>query len=160
MTDMAGVDTARLLFPRLGMFYARGENVSYALLRAGFGLTILTHGIPKMFGIPHGSMSDPLGGATRMIETNLGLPYAPQLALIITALETVGAVSLAAGLFTRALAVMFAVQMLIICVALQANYAWIDRGFEYPLVLGLIALLITFRCGGACSIDRWMKRGL
>lgn len=160
MTNIPGPGTARLLFPRLAIVYARGEDVSYALLRAGFGLIILTHGIPKMFGIPHGSMTDPLGGATRMIGTNLGLPFAPQLALAITGLETIGAISLAVGLFTRALAPIFAIQMLIICVALRANFAWIDRGYEYPVVLGLIALFITFRGGGIWSIDHWMKREL
>lgn len=150
----------RLLFPRLREFYQRGETLSYAMLRAGFGLLILTHGLPKLLGTPHGSMGDPLGGATRLIETNLGLPFAPQLALFITGLETVGALALAAGLFTRLFAPMFAIQMLVICFALRANFAWIDRGYEFPLVLGLIALLISFRGGGEWSLDRLMNREL
>ena len=160
MTDLRAVDTTRLLFPRLGGLYARGETVSYAVLRAGFGLVVLTHGLPKLLGMPHGSMADPLGGATRMIGTNLGMPFAPQLALMITGLETAGALALAAGLFTRLLAPIFAVQMLIICVALRANFAWIDRGYEFPLVLGLIALFISFRGGGEWSVDRLLRREL
>jgi putative oxidoreductase len=160
VTTPPNIDTARLVWPRLGGLYARGEVICYALLRAGFGLVILTHGIPKLFGLPHGSMTDPLGGATRLIETNLGLPYAPQLAIMITALETVGALALTAGLFTRLLAPMFAVQMLVICFALRANFAWIDRGYEFPLVLGLIALFLSFRGGGELSLDRWMRREL
>lgn len=142
----------------MGGFYDRGEVVSYALLRVGFGLIILAHGIPKLLGLPHGSMADPLGGAARLIESNLGLPFAPQLAITITALETAGALALAAGLFTRLLAPMFAVQMLKICFALRANFAWIDRGYEFPLVLGLIALLLSFRGGGELSLDRWIGK--
>lgn len=158
MNGRPPIDPTRLVWPQLGRFYAHGELVSYALLRLGFGFVILTHGIPKLFDLPHGSMSDPLGGATRLIAVNLGLPFAEQLALFITALETVGALALAAGLFTRLLAPMFAVQMLFICFALRANFAWIDRGYEFPLVLGFIALFLSFRGGGALSLDRWLKR--
>ncbi len=150
----------RLLFPSLHGLYVRGEAITYAVLRAGFGLIILTHGVPKLLGRPHGSMADTLGGAMRMIETNLGLPFAPQLALLITGLETVGALALTVGLFTRLLAPMFALQMLVICFALRANFAWIDRGYEFPLVLGLIALFLSFRGGGDWSVDRWMRREL
>ncbi len=66
--------------------------------------------------------------------------------------------ALAAGLFTRLLAPMFAVQMLVICFALRANFAWIDRGYEFPLVLGLIALFLSFRGDGELSLDHWMGR--
>jgi putative oxidoreductase len=159
VTDLVST-SARLLFPRLAGLYAVGERASYAVLRAGFGLVILTHGVPKLLRIPHGSMTDPFAGATRLIETSLGLPFAPQLALLITGLETVGALALALGLFTRLLAPMFAVQMLVICIALRANFAWIDRGWEFPLVLGLIALFIAFRGGGEWSLDRLLKREL
>jgi putative oxidoreductase len=158
MTAPHETDPAHLLFPRLRGFYARGETFSYALLRAGFGLIILTHGIPKLLGLPHGSMADPLAGATRMIEMNLGLPFAPQLAIFITALETLGALALAAGFLTRIFAPMFAIQMLLICIALRANFPWLDRGWEFPLVLGLIALFLSMRGGGAWSVDRLMKR--
>jgi hypothetical protein len=35
-----------------------------------------------------------------------------------------------------------------------------SSGYEFPLVLGLITLLIAFRGGGECSVNRWMKRGV
>ncbi len=160
MTKANLAQPTRLLFPQLAGVYEQGERLAYVALRAGFGLVILTHGLPKLLGVSHGSMSDPLGGATRLIETNLGLPFAPQLAMLITGLETVGAVALTIGLFTRLFAPIFALQMLVICFALRANFAWIDRGYEFPLVLGLIALFLSFRGGGPFSADRWMKREL
>lgn len=43
--------------------------------------------------------------------------------------------------------------MAAICVALASTYPWIDRGFEYPIVLGLVALLIAMHGAVAWSID-------
>lgn len=159
MTDATAptATAARLLLPRLAGFYAWGEGVGYALLRAGFGVVILTHGLPKLLGTPHGSMADPAAGAMRMVES-LGLPFAPQLILFVTSLETVGAVRLAAGLLTRLVAPMFAVQMLVICLATRAQFAWFDRGFEFPLMLGLTALYFAMRGGGPFSLNRHFRR--
>jgi putative oxidoreductase len=38
------------------------------------------------------------------------------------------------------------------------GYFWTDKGFEYPLLWGLVALAIAFRGGGALSIDRAIGR--
>ena len=91
----------RLLFPFLAQFYTRGEPITYALLRVAFGLSILTHGIPKLFGMPHGSMADPMAGTTNLIGNVLGLPFAPQLAIFVALLETFGAIAIAIGFGTR-----------------------------------------------------------
>jgi putative oxidoreductase len=144
----------RLLLPRLAPFYRRAEPLSYALLRAAFGLTIVTHGVPKLLGVPHGSMADPMAGSTHLIGTVLGLPFAPALALFVALLETFGGLAVAAGLATRLVAPMLAVQMAAICLALGPTYPWIDRGIEYPLLLGVVALAIAMRGGGPWSVDR------
>lgn len=39
-----------------------------------------------------------------------------------------------------------------------SSYPWIDRGVEYPLVLGPVALLISLRGGGPASLDRAVRR--
>ena len=41
----------------------------------------------------------------------------------------------------------------VICLALGPTYSWIDRGFEYPIILGFVALTITTH-GGVWSVDR------
>lgn len=64
MSQSYDTSNGRLLFPSLRRLYARGDTVAYAMLRVGFGFAMLTHGLPKLLGIPHGSMGDPLGGAT------------------------------------------------------------------------------------------------
>ena len=149
---------ARLVLPGLARFYALAHPLSYALLRIGAGLTLFTHGLPKVMGRAHGSMADPMAGSTRLIDAVLGLPFAPVLAVFVAGLEFFGGLMLAAGLLTRIVAPMFAVQMAVICVALGPNYPWIDRGFEYPLMLGFVALFIAFRGGGPLSLDRAIGR--
>ena len=153
-------ESARLLMPRLAGFYATMQAISYALLRIAFGLTMLTHGLPKVLGTSHGSMANPLAGSTNLIANVLNLPFAPPLAMFVAILETFGGIAIAVGLATRLVAPMMAVQMLAICVALGPTYPWIDRGIEYPIVLGFVALLISFYGGGPWSIDRRIGREL
>jgi putative oxidoreductase len=152
--------SARLLLPGLSRTYALGNQVGYALLRAAFGITIFTHGLPKLTGQPHGSMVDPMAGSINLITNVLQLPYPPQLALMVALLETFGGLAIAAGLATRLIAPMFAVQMAFICLALGPTWPWIDRGIEYPVMLGFTALLFAFRGGGPLSLDRLIGREL
>mgnify|MGYP001354239495 CR=1 FL=1 len=149
-----------LMIPALGRFYARAQIVSYVLLRVAFGLTIMTHGIPKLTGSAHGSMENPLQGSANLIENVLNLPFAPQLALFVAALETFGGLAVALGFATRLFAPMLAVQMAAICMALGPTYPWIERGIEYPIILGFIALLISMHGAVAFSIDGRIGREL
>jgi putative oxidoreductase len=48
--------------------------------------------------------------------------------------------------------------MAVICIALGSTYPWIDRGFEYPLILGFVALMISIHGGGKWSVDRLIGR--
>ncbi len=155
-----GASNSRLIFPGLAPFYRAGEQAAYALLRLGFGSTMVTHGIPKLTGSAHGSMADPLKGSTHLIANVLGLPFAAQLAWCVTILETFGGIALALGLATRFVAPMFAIQAAAICIALAPTYPWIDRGIEYPLILGFVALFIAMRGAGGWSIDAWLRREL
>jgi putative oxidoreductase len=134
------------------------EPFCYALLRIGYGATLATHGFPKLLGTSHGSMADPMAGSTRLIETALGLPFAPQTALLIALLEGVGGPLLAIGVATRPLAILFLLQMIGICVALGPTYPWIDRGIEYPIILGLVAGAIAARGSGPLALEASAKR--
>jgi putative oxidoreductase len=151
---------ARLVFPALKGFYARVEPISYVILRVGFGLTMATHGFPKLLGMPHGSMANPIAGSTNLISNALGLPFAAQLAMFVAILEGIGGLMVAAGMLTRLLAPMMAIQMIAICYVLGPTYPWIDRGIEYPIVLGLVAFFISTRGDGPASVDRMIGREL
>lgn len=136
------------------------EPLAYALLRTGYGLTLMTHGIPKLLRTAHGSMADPLAASTRLIDTALGLPFAPQVAFLVALLEGGGGLLLAIGVATRPLAAMFALQMIGICAALGPTYPWIDRGIEYPIILGLIGLAIAARGAGPFTLVTPLRRRL
>ena len=149
-----------LLFPALRHFYEIANPVSYALLRVAFGLIILTHGLPKLLGESHGAMANPFASSVNFITNTLHFPAPVAFGYFVMALETFGAVMLAAGLFTRLIAPMVAVQMAMICLVHYPKWAWIDRGMEYPFLMGLVALHISFRGGGRFSVDRLIGREL
>ncbi|RWH72958.1 MAG: DoxX family membrane protein [Mesorhizobium sp.] len=144
--------------PSLAPFYERAKPISYALLRTAFGLTIVTHGVPKLLGLQHGAMADPMKGSIDLIERVLNLPFAPQLAAFVAALETFGGLAVAAGCATRLVALMLAVEMIFVSIALGPTFPWIDRGIEYPMILGFVALFIWARGGSVYSIDRLVGR--
>lgn len=135
------------------MFYTRAEPMAYALLRIGFGMVMFTHGLPKALGTSHGSMADPMAGSIHLIQNVMGLPFAPQLAFLVMLLETVGAIMLALGLWTRLVAVAIFLEMIGICLALGPTWPWIDRGIEYPVLMALLALYLAARGGGGFSLD-------
>ena len=73
-------------------------------------------------------------------------------ALII---EFAGGIALIIGLFTRFFAAAAAVEMLIITVLYwKVGFSWLNRGYEYTLLWGLVCFAIALRGGGPYSIDR------
>lgn len=146
------------VLPATDRFYGRMESIGYALLRFGFGAIIFAHGLPKALGTSHGSMADPMAGSINMIGKVMGLPFAPQLAFLVMLLEIIGTVMLALGLLTRPIAVLMTVEMIAISYAMGPKWPWIDRGIEYPVLLGLVALYFVIRGAGTYSLDRKLKR--
>ncbi|WP_042728675.1 DoxX family protein [Pseudomonas fluorescens] len=136
----------------------RLEPYLYAMLRTVFALVLFTHGLPKALGTAHGSMADPMAASINLIQNVMGLPFATQLAVLVMLLETVGAVMLAIGLATRGVALLIAVQMLAISYALGPTWPWIDRGIEFPVLMGCLALYLVARGGGAYSADAHLLR--
>ena len=80
------------------------EAFAYFLMRVSFGAVVLTHGIPKLLGIPHGSIENPMASTTHLIGQVLGLPFAEPMAYFVMLLETLGAVMIIVGCSTRAAA--------------------------------------------------------
>lgn len=134
--------------------FNRCEPGAYVLLRVVFGVILFTHGLPKALHTSHGSMADPMAGSINLIGNVMGLPFAPQLAILVMLLETIGAVMLALGLRTRAVALLFAMEMAGICFALAPAWVWIDRGIEYPVLMGFLALYIAARGAGAWALEK------
>ncbi len=130
------------------------EPLGYAALRVGYGLVMLTHGIPKALRIPHGSVADPLMATAGLIQRALGLPFAFEIALLVTLLEMAGALLLALGVWTRAVAAAFVAEMIGISVAMGPAWPWADRGMEYPVALAVLAGYVVLRGPGAYALRR------
>ena len=141
----------RPLIPALAPLYAQAPDLSYLIVRLTAGGMLLVHGIMKlMYATVSGFAANSL--ARRGIEPALPLAY------VVWFLETVGAVCIMLGLFTRFFAVAIGIQFLIITFVAHwpQGFGWSrpGGGWEYPLFWGLIILAIALRGGGPYSVDR------
>jgi putative oxidoreductase len=123
--------------------------VGYAFARIWFALLILPSGYEKVFH----------DGAARIAAGNvLKTGFYPPLfwAWVVALLELFGMLLLAAGLLTRPIAFMFAVELAVIVVTIQMpnGYFWTSRGAEFALVLFLVCLAFVIGGGGRYSLDR------
>jgi putative oxidoreductase len=147
----------RPIIPALGPFYDQTRDLSYLVVRLTAGGMLLTHGITKLTtgtiaGFATGSL------ARRGIEPALPMAYA------VWFLETVGAICIILGLFTRVFAVAngIAFRILTFHAHFPQGFGWSrpGGGWEYPLFWGLIWVAIGLRGGGPYSLDRKLGREL
>lgn len=88
-----------------------------------------------------------------------GIEPAMFFACVLIFMETVGAVCITPGLFTRPIAIAIVIQFIVIVLQHVPNgWAWINRGYEFPLMWGLIFLAIAIRGDGPYSVDRAIGR--
>ena len=100
------IDRRRLIVPGMAGVYQRFAPYSYAFMRFVTGAILVPHGINKV-----------LYGSIDRYATNIGskgIPFAELLAYLVFFTESVGAICLAIGLFTRIAAAMIGIQMLVI----------------------------------------------
>ena len=138
----------RLIVPAMAGVYERLSPWTYTIMRFAVGASLVPHGIQKV-------MSGSIVTYTNNIAGH-GLPGATLLAYLVFFTESVAATCLAIGLGTRLAAAMIAVQMFVITFVFQwpNGYNWTSRGYEYPLLLGVLATAIFFKGGGPHSVDR------
>ncbi len=145
------VDRNKLYVPAVAGLYEACAPLSYTLIRVALGLILIPHGYGKLFG------TDAVHAANNFVKFGWAHPLA--WAYFIGALEFFGGILLALGLFTRAVALALTIEMAVICFAvLWPNWSWGHRGMEYALFMGVVALAIFFRGGGAWSLDNAMKK--
>jgi len=126
---------------------------AYALARIWFALLILPSGYEKVF-------SD---GAARIAAGNvLKTGFYPPMfwAWVVALLEFVGMIMLAAGLLTRPIAFMMAIELGVIVVMIQMpnGWYWTSRGTEFAAILFLVCLAFVLGGGGKFSLDRKLGR--
>src|SRR5687767_2241235 len=142
----------RLLIPGLQNFYAWAEPVSYLIIRLTVGLMLIPHGWPKLMA--------GIGPVAANALTKRGITPAEPLAIALIAIETLGGLCIALGLFTRFWAAAATIEMCVIVYHHLPKFGWTDRGYEYPLMWGLVMLAVALRGGGPYSVDHLLKREL
>ena len=147
----------RPVIPALAPFYDNVRDFSWLLVRCTAGGFLLIHGIQKLTGNTIAAFAAN-SLARRGIEPSVPLAYA------VFFLETVGALCIMFGLFTRFFAAAIGVQFLIIVFVAHwaPGFPW-NRpggGWEYPAFWGLIIVAIGLRGGGPYSLDRRLGREL
>jgi len=142
---------------RLAPVYDRTRDLAWLLVRLTAGGFLLVHGLQKVFG------STVAGFAAGSLARR-GIEPALPLAYLVFFMETVGALAIMAGLFTRLFAAMAIVHFIVIITFAQwaTGFPW-NRpggGWEYPAFWALIFVAILLRGGGPCSLDRRLGREL
>src|SRR5262249_16851225 len=142
---------ASTMIGSLGSLYEALGALHWPLIRATVGIILFTHGWPKLMMGVQAVAANTL--ATRGIEPALPLACA------LVFLETAGAICIVLGFLTRPIAIMLVVEFAIIVYQHFSNgYTWTSRGYEYPLLWGLLFLAIAIRGGGPYSVDRLIGR--
>ena len=146
LPPQTGADDTRLLFPGLAGFYHWANPLSWLVIRLAVGFNLFMHGLPKL----------PLGPtlyAERLAL--LGLPNSLLFAWADIVIEFAGGIAIMLGLFTRFFAAAAAVEFAFIAAMYLPNgFSWLNRGYEYVLMWGLLCFAIALRGGGPFSVDR------
>ena len=153
MTNGTAAGETKLLWPSLEKFYSSCFEITYALLRVIMGYILFMHGWVKV-----GAGVAAVAGS----RAKNGLEPAAAFAYAAIFLETVGAVCLAVGLFTRFFAAALAIEMAIafLVVHMPKGFAAGQGGYEYVLLIGIVLFVIAIRGGGRYSVDRLIGKEL
>ncbi|HKS18634.1 MAG TPA: DoxX family protein [Bradyrhizobium sp.] len=139
----------KLVFPALAGFYRQLSPYSYTLIRFATGAVLVPHGVQKILTTPVSKFAPNIAAK--------GLPFPELLAYLTYFAESVAAVCLAIGLFTRIAAAIVGIEMLVIILLFQwqFGYFWTARGYEYALLWLILCVAIFFKGGDRFSVD-WM----
>ncbi len=132
-------------------FLDRYRDAGLLLLRIGFGVAFMVHGIPKLMGGPEKWKA--LGGAM----ATLGVTFAPTLWGLCAALsETVGGLLLMLGLFFRPACIVLAFTM---AVALNMHVSKGDpfRVYSHALEDGIVFLSLILIGPGKYAL-KWPRK--
>jgi putative oxidoreductase len=144
-------DEPRLFFPGLAGFYRSMSDLWYPMIRIVIGAILLVHGLSKL-GAGLADVANYFAGH--------GLHPARGFAFVAIALETVGAVCIILGLFTRFVAAVITIGLVIVIVMVHLPNGFFvnENGLEYALLEAVVMFAIALRGGGPYSLDRLIGR--
>src|ERR1700736_3758257 len=149
------------------------QDLGLLLLRIVAGVTLAAHGYPKLFGGP-GKQAHPVlvkamgpnypaaversGPGVAVALEKMGVPNPKAAATASGLTELVGGFALAAGLFTRTASLAVAFNMGVAGYkAHWKNGFYGQGGYEFPLLLGTVALSPCLTGPGRLSVDHLMS---
>ncbi|AMO23234.1 DoxX family protein [Ramlibacter solisilvae] len=127
------------------------EKTPYAalLLRVTCGVLFVLHGAYLKFFV------FTMAGTTKFFAS-LGLPE--WLAWTVMLYETIGGIALILGIYTRWVALFFAVHLLVITFFVHIGNGWVfsnkGGGYEFPLFWAIVCIALAMMGGGAASAVR------
>ncbi|CAN5871126.1 DoxX family protein [soil metagenome] len=121
------------------------------LLRVALGVVIFPHGAQKLLGLFGGNG---FAATTGYFSAQLGVPV--WLTALVVATEFGGGLLLMVGFLGRVAALALVADMVgaIALVHWKNGFFCTSGGLEYPLLLGVVALVVVVRGSGAFSVDR------
>lgn len=143
-------------FPVLRMLLATQHSPAIAVLRMVLGLVFFAFGLEKMVGWFGGY------GLAGRTSFPTGASHSPTaIAVIATAAEFFGGLSLIAGFLTRVVAAGVAVNVVVAILTVDSKYGFFiggfgtqnGAGFEFHLLVLAITLFLMMQGSGAASVD-------
>ena len=146
----------RRIIPPLGAVYDALAPLALPMIRVTAGLLLLPHGSQKLFGWFGGAGMQ----ATAQFFASVGFEPGWFWALLVALTEFVGGLCLALGFLTRPAAAAIAGFMATAVVQTHwpNGFFWTDKGFEYPLMWGIVAFAFVILGGGRYSVDARVGR--
>ena len=156
VTEPAPQGYPRRIIRPLGSLYGALQPFALPMIRVTAGLLLVPHGCQKLFGWFGGRGLE----ATAQYFASMGMTPGLFWATLVALTEFVGGLCLALGLLTRPAAAAIAIFMAVAVfqVHLPNGFFWTDKGFEYPLLWGIVALAFVIRGGGRYSLDALIGR--
>ena len=140
-------DEPKLFFPGLARFYASVSDLWYPMIRVAIGAILFVHGWGKL----DAGVADITAYFARNDFVSAGgFAYAAMF------LETVGALCIMLGLFTRffAAALTVGLGVAFVKIHLPNGFEVSENGFEYVLLEEIVMFAIALRGGGPYSLDQ------
>jgi putative oxidoreductase len=141
------------ILPFLERFYDVVIPLAWPLVRVAVGWDLIVHGWGKILRGP---------AQQAALLSRDGANFGVEFAIFLTFIEFVGGICIALGLFTRFFAAAVAIEMgyLTFYQYWGNGFSWLNRGYEYTLLWGMVTLAIALRGGGPWSLDRKLGREL
>lgn len=126
------------------------------LLRIVIGIIFMAHGSQKLFGMFGGGG---LSGTAMFLES-LGISSGFFMAILVGSTEFFGGLALILGLLVRPAAFALFIAMLVAIFSVHINNGLFmsNNGYEYPLSLLVISLMILIDGAGRLSLDNYLVK--